>query len=256
MKVWSKSFLLVAMVAIGTVAWLSYDPSRPPSSMPRETHSGKRPVAVSSEKSHHLSKPAAVAQGRAAAEAAFAIESPALREESLRTAMQAWATTDPAAALAWCAKLSDPRDAEQSLLHVCLQISETDPAAAIRWASQYHLDESPGDLIGNLAVGWASRDLSAAQNWVSEQSPGELRDGLMARIVYVRAQSDPAAAARLVVDAMGDGEHQIEAAICVLHQWISQDLEAAKAWVALFPAGALKDRANGELAGMQAYLPQ
>lgn len=192
----------------------------------------------------------------AAAEEALSIKTPALREEMMRRAMQAWAATDPAAALAWAARLPDPAEAGMAMLHVCLQVSENDPAAAITRASQYHLDESPGDLVGNLAAGWAARDLTAAQDWVNQQPAGELRDGLMERIVFARAQSDPAAAARMVVDGMGPGDHQIEAAISVLHQWLLQDAGAARAWVALFPEGSLRDRATGELAGMQFDLPK
>ncbi|MEO6475453.1 hypothetical protein [Luteolibacter sp.] len=187
--------------------------------------------------------------GMLAAEDAFAVEAPSLREELMRRAMQAWATTDPAAALAWASRLPDPGEADMAMLQVFLKASETDPATAIKLALDHHFDEKPGDLVGNLATEWADRDLPAASDWVNQQPAGEPRDALMERIIFIAAQTDPAAAARKVVEGMNPGERQTEAAIMVLHQWILRDFEAASAWVGLFPEGSLRDRARSELAG-------
>lgn len=187
----------------------------------------------------------------AAAEEARAIGSPGLREEMIRRAMQAWAMHDPAAALAWAAKLPRPGESEVAMIQVCTQVAESDPTSAIRLATDCQLDEIPGDLLGNLTASWAARDLSGARAWVNGQPAGELRDQLMERIVFECAKTDPSAAARLVADRMGSGDSQIEAAISVLHQWTLQDLPAAVAWVERFPQGPLRDRAAGELAGIR-----
>ena len=187
----------------------------------------------------------------AAAEEARAAGSPGLREEMTRRAMEAWAMKDPAAALAWAAKLSAPGESEAAMIQVCTQVAESDPAAAIRLAMSCHLDELPGDLLGNFTASWAARDLSGARDWVTGQPAGELHDKLMVRIVFEYAKTDPPAAARMVVDRIGSGESQVEAAISVLHQWALQDLPSAAAWVEMFPNGTLRDRASRELADFQ-----
>ena len=198
-------------------------------------------------------KPALPGQDDAAvAEEARAIGSPGMREEMTRRAMQTWAMKDPAAALAWAAKLPNPGESEVAMIQVCVQVAENDPASAIRLAMSQHLDEIPGDLLGNFTASWATRDLSGARDWVIGQPAGELHDKLMERIVFEYAKTDPSAAAQMVVDRMGSGESQFEAAISVLHQWALQGPQAATAWVGMFPAGTLRDCASQELAGLQA----
>ncbi|MEO5714961.1 MAG: hypothetical protein ABIT37_15890 [Luteolibacter sp.] len=192
----------------------------------------------------------------AAAEEARAIASPTLREEMTRRAMQAWALKDPEAALAWAAELPDQGESGIAMMQVCAEVAESDPAAAIRLAVSHRLDEVTGGIIGNFTASWAARDLSAARDWVTGQPAGEFHDQLMERIAFEYAKTDPPAAAQLVVDRMGSGESQIEAAISVLHQWAIKDLPAATAWVALFPDGTLRDRASLEVAGFQSRRPE
>jgi hypothetical protein len=189
----------------------------------------------------------------AAAEEARVVAAPGCREEMIRRAVQAWAVSDPAAALAWAGKLPDRGESENAMIQVCTQVAESDPASAIRLAIGQHLDEAPGDLLGTLTAGWAARDLSGAREWVSGQAEGELRDKLMERIVFEYAKADPARAACLVTEQMRSGESQDEAVVSVLHQWARVDLDAARAWVELFPEGDLRDRVTRELAAVGSY---
>ena len=183
----------------------------------------------------------------AAAEEARGIAGPGLREEMTRRAVQAWAASDPAAALDWAGKLSDPGESQTAMIQVCAQVAESDPASAIGLAIERRLDEAPGDLLGNLTASWAARDPADACEWVIGQTDGERRDKLMERVVFEYAKADPARAARLVSEEMRCGDSQDEAAVSVLHQWARVDLDAARAWVELFPEGDLRERAMREL---------
>jgi hypothetical protein len=87
----------------------------------------------------------------------------------------------------------------------------------------YQLDE-PGDgLFDNLTAQWATEDLSAACDWVIQQPAGELRDRLVLHVALVWSKSDPADAARLVLNQIPAGDNQNEAVISVVYQWALQD---------------------------------
>lgn len=186
----------------------------------------------------------------ASAEEARLISSASLREETTRRVVQDWAVEDPVSALSWAAGLPDPDESEIAMIHVCSRVADSDPALAIRLAMDQHLDEIPGDLVGGFTASWASRDLPAARGWVGSQPEGALRDSLMERVVFELAKTDPAAAAGIVADQIGTGESQTEAAVSVIHQWAKQDRESATAWVRMFPAGPLRDRATSELSAI------
>jgi hypothetical protein len=135
----------------------------------------------------------------------------------------------------------------------CLQLAERDPRAALELAIDTLPNDAHPGLFENLAGQWAVRDFQAAHEWALQQEPGEWRDGLMAHIAFAGAQSDPAAAARMVVEEMAPGQQQTEAAISVLHQWGLRDPGAAAAWAATFPPGDLRARAQAEIEGIRQY---
>jgi len=137
------------------------------------------------------------------------------------------------------------------LEHRCLQLAERDPPAALDLAIDTRAFENHPGLLESLVAQWAARDFQASHEWALQQEPGPWRDGLMAHVAFVGAQSDPAAAARIVVEEMNPGQQQTEAAISVLHQWGLRDLDAAAAWASSFPAGTLRQRAMAEIEGIR-----
>jgi hypothetical protein len=110
--------------------------------------------------------------------------------------------------------------------------------------------DDPG-LLTNLIMQWASRDFDAACAWTKKQKPDTWRDGILAHLAYLRAQTDSLAAARLVVADISPGPARDEAIISVLHQWGLRDPEAAKAWADTFQDDKLKTRALAEIQGLQ-----
>lgn len=86
------------------------------------------------------------------------------------------------------------------------------------------------------------------------QEPGELRDGLMSRVVQAGSKADPVTAGRIVAEDMSPGPQQDEAAISVLHQWALSDLESAAAWAGSLPSDDLQTRAMEEIAVIRRWI--
>lgn len=165
----------------------------------------------------------------------------------MRGLAKIWALHDAAAVLAWASQLPDPSGRKFALSQACLQMSERDPRGAIQEAIKHQLHEADDGLLENLTAQWATEDLSAACDWVTQQPAGELRDKLVLHVALVWSKSDPAEAARLVLNQIPAGDNQDEAVISVVYQWALQDKEEAKAWVQLFPDGILRQRAMNEI---------
>lgn len=156
--------------------------------------------------------------------------------------------TELRAAMSAATQILDIQQRHEALASLCYQWAECDPRGALELALTYRLEEAPGAVIENLTQQWAAADLPAAREWIDAQPPSDFRSGLVARVGFLWARSNPEAAAQYVVSKTSPGPIQEEAAISVLHQWAQQDGTAALAWAQAFPPGALRDRALREAA--------
>jgi hypothetical protein len=134
----------------------------------------------------------------------------------------------------------------------CLAIAERDPLAAMKMAVANHLQEVDAGLFASLIAQWAMQDFERAYDWTKAQEPGPPRDDMLARLAYLRAQADPAAAARLVAADISAGPVRDEAVISVIHQWALQEPRGAALWAQSLPDEALRQRASDEIAGLAA----
>jgi hypothetical protein len=145
-----------------------------------------------------------------------------------------WAKRNPHAAWDWALKEPDDDHRVEMLGELCCQIAEDgDPARAVTLADNLYLTDL--GTLANLGQQWAQKDLPAAREWAVAKPTGDEKNELLERVAYVWASSDPANAARLVIEKMSPGSAQTEAAISVLHQWALQNFDDAAAWVDLFP---------------------
>ena len=136
---------------------------------------------------------------------------------------------------------------------VCFQLARTNAAQAVAKAEHYELEAASETVLVNLVQQWAEQDLQSAANWIEARPAGEEREQMLWRLAIAQSAPAPGDAARLVIEQIPAGPVQMEATISVLHQWAVRDLTGAKAWVALFPIGALRERAENELSGVAAY---
>lgn len=177
-----------------------------------------------------------------------------VREEASRVIMRAWADNDPEASLSWAKNLPDPNDREMAISQLFINVSDKDPQAALNLLMSDKSESIRDSLLGNLTVKWAEKDFSAACEWAMEWPAGDRREGLIAQVAFVRSQTNPADAARIVVEEIPPGPVQIEATISVVHQWGLQDWDGASAWVTSFSEGSLREKAMSKLMSMGNYL--
>jgi len=134
----------------------------------------------------------------------------------------------------------------------CLALAERDPLAAMEMATTNHLQDVDSGLAASLISQWAGQDFDRAYQWTRTQEPGAWRDDMLARLAYVRAQTDPIAAARLVATDMSASPTRDEAVISVIHQWALRDARGAAFWAQSLPDEILRQRASAEIAGLAA----
>ena len=134
----------------------------------------------------------------------------------------------------------------------CLALAEHDPLAAMEFALKHNLTADDPGLLTSLLMQWASRDFDAAYEWTKAQEAGAWRDNTLAHLAYLRAQTEPLSAARLVIADISAGPARDEAIISVVHQWALRDPEAAGLWAGSLADETLRRRASAEVAGLLA----
>jgi hypothetical protein len=189
----------------------------------------------------------------AAADFAASIPAGPVREEALRRLSQLWSAKDPAAAEMWAAGLPDEAERQSTVTAICMQVAQSDAREAITIAERHGLDAGSGAVTENLVHQWAAQDFPAAAAWIKSRPAGERREQMVMRLAVVQSATEPAAAARLVVDEIPEGHVQTEAVISVIYQWARRDMAGAREWVGLFPESELRTRAETELSNIAAY---
>lgn len=182
----------------------------------------------------------------AAGHLALAWEPGLLRDEFLRQVIHHWSEADIGGVLTWLTALLDADDRRLAAATTTAQVAQADPAGALDLSQVLRVGLEDGSFE-HLAQLWTEEEPAAAVNWVMAQPAGPVRDRLLARIAWVRGQSDPAEAAGLVLKHMQPGEAQTSAVVSVVRQWAVRDPAEAAEWVAHFPVGPLQTRALTEL---------
>ncbi|HWA27870.1 MAG TPA: hypothetical protein VG734_19600 [Lacunisphaera sp.] len=196
----------------------------------------------------HVLLPALVARDPAmAGHLALAWEPGALRDELLRQFIRQWAAADIGGVITWITSLLDESDRRNASLAATAQVAEDDVAGAVELAQLLHVGLDDGSLERRVQI-WTEEKPGEALAWIARRPADAVRDRLLARIAWTRAQREPAEAAGLVLSYMSPGEARDDALLAVVRQWAVRDPAPATDWVAQFPAGALHARALAELA--------
>jgi len=185
---------------------------------------------------------------RQAAALAASLPEWASAEEAMKGVLDTWTEKDAPAATEWCMSYVREEEKQPCLWYICTKAAPRNPALAMTLVEDHSIGENR-DLKENVLHHWARRDFQAATKWVELQHDEELKDHLWNRISLSLAETNPGKAATLAVKHIASETIQEEAVISVLHQWILKDREAAADWVALFPEGVLRDRAEEEFKG-------
>ncbi|MDB6055266.1 MAG: hypothetical protein JWN25_2789 [Verrucomicrobiales bacterium] len=166
------------------------------------------------------------------------------RKDALRRVAESWGARDVVQALQWAENLKESAEQQAATTQICFQWSNMDPAGAVRLARERTVD--PGASEG-LIQNWADKDFPKATEWIAALPPGDERDRLNARAAFIKSQTDPATAAKLVAERIPTGDAQTEAAISVLHQWALKDITGAATWASQFGNGQIAVRAQSEI---------
>jgi hypothetical protein len=177
------------------------------------------------------------------------LEAGPVRDRSLRVLMAAWTSQDAQESLKWAARLQDPGEREFALAEGYLEVGRHDPRKALEMLERD--DPSGGSATaGGLIRIWAASDLCSAREWLeahpSAEPETDERWAAFAEVLVSRSPSEAATA----VAGIFPGAVQDEAVVAVLHQWALRDPAGAAGWIDLFPPGALRTRAENELAGV------
>lgn len=168
----------------------------------------------------------------------------------------AWSKTDPDAALSWARGLPEEGHRQQALVGIGNEVVFRDPQQAIELGREAGTGPVAEALLNQAAAVWAAKDPEAAAGWASEVTDSELRQKLIVGVATAWADLDPHAASMLVIDSMKEGSLEENALVGIVQRLAFRDMESARDWVARFPEGRMRERAETELTRISARSPQ
>lgn len=145
--------------------------------------------------------------------------------------------------------LTNPEERDAARMNALVAWSERDARAAFLHA--FGRRPTPSLLYQRdlLFQRWAAADFEGAEDFTERLPAGDARESLLGLLAMEALRIDPGQAAAIVMGDMSPGESQTEAVISIVHQWAIKDHAAAQTWVAGFPEGELRERAEREIAG-------
>ena len=195
------------------------------------------------------------------------------RDAAIENLFFAWASNEPAAALAFLESNSGPADLAATLRRAALAgWAKSDPQAAVaaslalsrtnnntsqfantlaNWATM-DLDGSSQWLLANLPVGnerteaaqelaniFAQQSPEAGIAWLDKLSAGAERDAAASSLVEGWSRNSPAETAKWAV-SQSSSKLSAEAISEIAHNFLLKDATAFQAWTATLPDGPLK----------------
>ena len=191
---------------------------------------------------------------QAAAAFAAQLSEGVFRNALMEQAVLAWTESDWNTAAEWARGLS--ADREQMLKLVAEETIRLEPIESLRLATELSPGAERDELIVRASMEWAGQDAPAAKQWAQQIEDPTLRSQVLAAIAVAWADHDAPAAATLAVRDLPPGRVQEDAVVSILSRWIQLDADAATTWLNQFPAGQLKQAAHdGVMAAWSAHEP-
>jgi hypothetical protein len=169
------------------------------------------------------------------------------RPEACERVASQWARQDFAEATAWVRQLGVSEDRQGALAGLAAETVTDHPAEVLALVSEIQLPPERHDLISQAASRWAAVDFGGALYWARSVPDSPVRQEVVAAVAVAWADYDAKAAARLVVESMPPGPGHDNALVGIVQRLAIKDMNATEAWVAQFPPGQLRERAQSEL---------
>ncbi len=153
-----------------------------------------------------------------------------LRNSSARNLAVWWARSDSVAANAWYEQMPEGPAREQFLRGIISGMARVDPAGASEKVGLLPEGAARDQAAAELAAEWARQDVEAADDWLKTLPAGRLRDGAIRQFSTGAVSNDPKSAALWTI-RINDANTRRRALTDVVHRWLADDKEAARAWV-------------------------
>jgi hypothetical protein len=199
-------------------------------------------VAIDELRAAMLRRWASIEPGDAA-HWAMSLNDEALRSAAIDQVVLAWAAIDPDAAAEWVKALPDESGRQQASMTLAYELSGQQPSKAYDLALSWTGTPEGVHCMEHAIANWALEDPHGALSVVSELADDVLRNAALAALATSWAESDPVAAATLVVDVMETEAAQQQAVAAIIQRWAQQDPQQALSWVEAFPEGGMKQNA-------------
>jgi hypothetical protein len=159
----------------------------------------------------------------------------------------AWARQDLEGARVWVGSLATGESRDRALLALGGEAALRDPRLAIEILGD--LEDSPQatGILTQAAATWTATEPEAAADWARSLEDPARREAVLGGIATAWADRDPYAAAQLVLDSIGDGSIEENSIVGIVQRLAFQDLDGARDWVARFPEGRTRERAEAEV---------
>jgi hypothetical protein len=180
------------------------------------------------------------------AAASFVSDGP-LPVEASRIVAGSWAKHDPAAALSWARGLSQEVPRQQALIGCGTELAFHNPQQAIELAIEAGASPATEELLNQAAGAWAAKDPGSAATWANAITDTTLREKLVTGVAIAWADQDPHAASKLLIDSVNGGSLEENALVGIVQRIAFRDMANARDWVAQFPEGRMRERAEMEL---------
>ena len=164
-----------------------------------------------------------------------------LRRDAIKTVALLWAGQNVADAFAWVRQFPEEGDRETGLASLAYELARAEPVKALAVAMELPANAVQEDLIRHATSQLAATEPDVAAWWANQIKDPSLRRRVLGNITAIWGESDPVAAATFAAKALEPGKPQDDAVVGIVQSWVQKKPEEAAAWVASFPAGALRD---------------
>ena len=162
------------------------------------------------------------------------------KDRAMSEALQILARSDPDAAAAKLASLSQGRDRDRAVGIVAGEMAEKDPSAAAAWLGTQETGDY-GDPMRRIMTNWTAQDSAGALSFIQAQPVGEIRDAATQTYLWQNRDMEPSQSIALA-EAITDERDRDRTIGMTARRWMETDDAAARAYIE--SSTLLNDRAK------------
>ncbi|WP_353567914.1 hypothetical protein [Haloferula sargassicola] len=162
------------------------------------------------------------------------------KDRAMSEAVQVLARTDPDAAAAKLASISEGGARDRAVAILAGEMAQEDPAAAASWLGNQQTGDY-GDAMRRIMTNWTAQDSAGALSFIEAQPVGEIRDSATQTYLWQNQDVEPSQAMSLA-EAITDERNRDRTIGMTARRWMETDETAARAYVE--SSDLLSDRAK------------